>query len=129
MEGLITKTTLVKKVMAILTELEEKYEHSVDIEFAYGGDNFYLLQCRTQSYRGDIKPAEISEDITKEKIVFTANRFISNGIISDISHIVYVDPQKYSEISNLDDLLAVGRAIGKINVKLPKRRFILMGPR
>lgn len=128
MEGLITKTPFVKKVLAILTELEDKFGHPVDIEFAHDGESFYLLQCRTQSYSGDIKPAEIPGDIPKEKIIFTANRFISNGIISDISHIVYVDPQKYSEISNHDDLLAVGRAIGKINMKLPRRCFILMGP-
>ncbi len=127
-EGLLANTPFIKKVIAILSELEERYGHPVDIEFAHDGDNFYLLQCRTQSYSEDIKPAEIPANISEEKIVFTANRFISNGTVTDISHIVYVDPQKYSEISNHDDLLSVGHAIGKINVSLPRRKFILMGP-
>jgi hypothetical protein len=128
LEGLLTDTPFIKKVLAILSELEEKYDQPVDIEFAHDGDNFYLLQCRTQSYSGDIKPAEIPDDIPKDKIVFNGNRFISNGVVSNISHIVYVDPQKYSEISNHDDLLSVGEAVGKLNVILPRRRFILMGP-
>jgi hypothetical protein len=128
LEGLLTNTNFIKKVMAILSALEEKYSQPVDIEFAHDGDNFYLLQCRTQSYSGDVKPAEIPEDIPEDKIVFNANRFISNGVVSDISHIVYVDPQKYSEISNHDDLLSVGEAVGKLNGILPRRCFILMGP-
>jgi hypothetical protein len=128
LDGLLTNTAFIKRVMAILLELQKQYGQPVDIEFAHDGDNFYLLQCRTQSYSGDIKPAEIPDEIPKEKIVFSANRFITNGVVSDISHIVYVDPQKYSEISNHDDLLAVGEAVGKINVILPKRSFILMGP-
>jgi hypothetical protein len=74
-----------------------------------------LLQCRTQSYVGDSKPAEIPEDIPDEKIIFNANRFISNGIVPNITNIVYVDPQKYSELSSQDELLAVGKAIGKLN--------------
>ena len=127
-EGLLANTPFIKKVIAILSELEDKYGHPVDIEFAHDGDNFYLLQCRTQSYSEDVKPAEIPANISEEKIVFTANRFISNGTVTDISHIVYVDPQKYSELSNHDDLLSVGHAIGKINVSLPRRKFILMGP-
>ncbi|RKY99855.1 MAG: pyruvate, phosphate dikinase [Ignavibacteriae bacterium] len=127
-EGLLENTPFIKKVIAILSELEEIYGHPVDIEFAHDGDNFYLLQCRTQSYSEDIIPAEIPTNISREKIVFTANRFISNGTVTDISHIVYVDPQKYSELSNHDDLLSVGHAIGKINVSLPRRKFILMGP-
>jgi hypothetical protein len=128
LEGLLTNTTFIKKVLTILSELQEKYGQPVDIEFAHDGDNFYLLQCRTQSYSGDVKPAEIPDNIPEEKIVFNANRFISNGVVTNISHIVYVDPQKYSEISKHDDLLAVGEAVGKLNGILPRRCFILMGP-
>ena len=128
LDGLIKDTPFLQKVLAILTKLEEEYREPVDIEFAHDGDDFYLLQCRTQSYSSDTKPPEIPEDIPEERIVFNANRFISNGVVNDILYIVYVDPQKYSEISNHDDLLAVGEAVGKINVKLPKRSFILMGP-
>jgi hypothetical protein len=128
MEGLIADTPFVKQVNAILMELQDKYGNPVDIEFAHDGDNFYLLQCRTQSFVGDSKPADIPEDIPIEKIIFNANRFISNGIVSNITLIVYVDPQKYSELTSHDEFLAVGKAIGKLNSILPQHQFILMGP-
>ncbi|UCH64785.1 MAG: PEP/pyruvate-binding domain-containing protein [Ignavibacterium sp.] len=128
MEGLITDTHFVKQVSTILSELQDKYGNPVDIEFAHDGENLYLLQCRTQSFVGDSKPAEIPEDIPDEKIIFSANRFISNGVVSNITLIVYVDPQKYSEIESHEELLAVGKAIGKLNSILPQRQFILMGP-
>ncbi len=127
-EGLVRHTAFVKQVHAILKILQEKYNRPIDIEFAHDGENFYLLQCRSQSYGEDSKPAEIPKDIQDNKILFSANRFISNGIIPDISHIVYIDPQKYSEISNYQDLLSVGRVVGRLNKILPKRQFILMGP-
>jgi hypothetical protein len=128
MEGILADTRFVKQVSIILSELQDKYDNPVDIEFAHDGEDFYLLQCRTQSYVGDSKPAEIPEDIPSDKIIFNANRFISNGIVSNITHIVYVDPQKYSELTSHDELLAVGKAIGRLNSVLPKRQFILMGP-
>lgn len=127
-EGLNTRTDFLKQIHAILTELEEKLETPVDIEFAHDGKQFYLLQCRPQSYNLDNKPAEIPVDIPDDRLLFSANRYISNGTVSNISHIVYVDPQSYSEIATREDLLSVGRAVSKLNQVLPKRKFILMGP-
>ncbi len=127
-EGLISNTPFIQQIKAILNVLSEKYNHPIDIEFAHDGEHFYLLQCRSQSYTEDIKPAPIPADIPKDKTIFTAKRYITNGLVADITHIVYVDPQKYSEISNYQDLTAVGRAVGRLNKILPKRQFILMGP-
>jgi hypothetical protein len=128
MEGLFTNTPFIKRLLTILSELEQKYGNPVDIEFAHDANNFYLLQCRTQSYTADFQPAEIPEEINEEKILFSANRFISNGIVSNITHIVFVDPDKYSEITSHDGMIAVGKLIGKLNSILPSRKFILMGP-
>ncbi|HUT08565.1 MAG TPA: pyruvate, phosphate dikinase, partial [Candidatus Latescibacteria bacterium] len=52
----------------------------------------------------------------------------SNGRVADITHIVYVDPERYGEIAEYADLVAVGQAVGKLNKILPRRQFILMGP-
>ena len=60
--------------------------------------------------------------------MFSANRYISDGSIEDISHIVYVDPDGYNSLQELSQLINIGRAIGQLNSLLPKRRFILMGP-
>ncbi len=127
-EGLISRTNFVKQVKDILDVLQKQYNHPVDIEFAHDGKNLYLLQCRSQTAAIEYKPAAIPPNIPPEKTIFTANRFISNGLVSDITHIAYVDPKKYSEISDLETLKEVGKAIGRLNKILPKHQFILMGP-
>ena len=93
-EGLFTKTPFLKQMYAILQELHRTMENPVDIEFAFDGKDFYLLQCRYQSYGQDSAPAKIPRDISKEEILFSAKRYISNGAVPEITHIVYVDPQK-----------------------------------
>jgi len=127
-DGLIKDTPFVKQVKELLHLLRENFHTPVDIEFACDGDNFYLLQCRPQSYSEDSSPVPIPLDIPKDKIVFSANRFISNGKVSDITHIVYVDPEQYNQLDSLSALRQVGKAVSKLNKLLPRRKFILMGP-
>jgi hypothetical protein len=127
-EGLVNRTKFLKQLLSILEILKEKLGFPVDIEFACDGKDFYLLQCRPQSFSKEAIPATIPEDIVDESILFTANRFISNGTIQNITHIVYVDPEMYNLIENHSDLRSVGRVIGQLNKYLPKRQFILIGP-
>jgi pyruvate, water dikinase len=126
--GLINSSPFIKEMQAILNTLKKHINRPVDIEFAFDGENLFLLQCRTQSSLGATSPSPIPKDIQKECIVFTANRFISNGRIPEITHVVYVDADAYSNISDLKTLHEVGRAVGKLNKLLPKRQFILIGP-
>jgi hypothetical protein len=127
-EGLLSGSSFVKQLHGILRLLEEKLSTPVDIEFAHDGKDFYLLQCRPQSYSQESGPAPIPKDVPPERVIFTANRYVSNGRVRDITHIVYVDPVKYSDLPDREDLVAVGRAVGKLNKVLPKRQFVLMGP-
>jgi len=127
-DGLVSNSPFVKQMHGMLKLLESKLGTPVDIEFAHDGQDFYLLQCRPQSYSEDSAPAPIPKGLPKPKIIFTANRYISNGRVPDITHIVYVDPSKYGDLTDRDSLLAVGRAVGHLNKLLPKRQFILMGP-
>jgi predicted nucleotidyltransferase len=66
--------------------------------------------------------------VAPERVLFNARRYVPNGTVGNISHVVYVDPDKYAELPDRPTLLAVGRAVGKLNTLLPKRQFILMGP-
>ncbi|HLF13890.1 MAG TPA: nucleotidyltransferase domain-containing protein, partial [Bacteroidota bacterium] len=100
----------------------------VDVEFAHDGTDLYLVQCRAQAYGHASQPAEIPRDVAPEKVVFSATRHVTNGIVSDITHAVYIDPERYSALQSREDLLAVGQAVSALNQILPKRRFILMGP-
>ena len=127
-DGLISDTPFVKQTGKILSVLQEKLGHPVDIEFASDGKHFYLLQCRPQSYGRRSKPAPIPKDIPESAILFSANRYVSNGYVPDISHIVFIDAQKYSEIHDKKTLRDVGRAVSGLNSRLPKRQFILIGP-
>ncbi|MBZ0264822.1 nucleotidyltransferase domain-containing protein [bacterium] len=127
-EGLITRTHFVERMHNILTVLQNTLQVPVDIEFASDGDDFYLLQCRPQSYTHDNVAMPIPKDIPESAIVFSANRYVSNGRVPDITHVVYVDPEGYGKIENQRDLMKIGRAVGLLNKQLPKRQFILMGP-
>jgi len=127
-DGMIKDTPFVKQLHWMLKLLEKEIGTPVDIEFAFDGDEFYLLQCRSQSHADDAAPAHIPGDLDPDQVVFTANRYVANGTIANVTHVVYVDPQRYGEMVDRDSMLAVGRAVGKLNTLLPKRQFILMGP-
>jgi hypothetical protein len=126
--GLINDTPFVKQLHNMLRLLEDKFETPVDVEFAFNGGKFYLLQCRSQSHQEDAVPAKIPDDLVPDRILFNARRYVGNGTVGNISHIVYVDPDMYANLPDRSSLLAVGRAVGKLNTLLPKRQFILMGP-
>ena len=127
-QELFQGTPFLTHMRNMLTLLQEQLGTPVDVEFAHDGKDFYLLQCRPQSHGEDAAPAPIPKDVPEQDIFFSANRYVSNGFVPDITHVVYVDPEKYGEINNREDLLAVGRAVGRLNKLLPKRQFILMGP-
>lgn len=127
-EGLLTRTPFLGQVRSLLSLLQEKLNTPVDLEFASDGKDLYLLQCRAQNPAKFAAAAPIPRDLPRDQIVFSANRYVSNGTIPNVTHIVYVDPEQYSRLGDLTELNAVGRAVGKLNKVLPKRQFILMGP-
>ena len=127
-EGLMKRTDFLKEISEILRILEDRYGHPVDIEFAHDGKDFYLLQCRSQSYDQNSEPAEIPLNTDLKKTLFSAGKFVANGTVKGITHLVYVDPEEYANVKEQKDLLKVGKAIGALNQLLPKRQFILMGP-
>jgi pyruvate,water dikinase len=127
-EGLIRRTPFVNWIRDLLGLLQAKLHTPVDIEFAYDGKDFYLLQCRPQSYGADTVPVAIPQNLPPDKIVFSANRFVSNGKVPDVTHIVYVDLEGYSNLPDEAAMREVGRAVSKLNKLLPKRQFILIGP-
>lgn len=127
-DGLINNSSFIPQLRQVMRLLEERLNSPVDIEFASDGKNFYLLQCRPQSYLEGGGPAYIPKDLPRDKVLFLANRFISNGSVPDVSYIVYVDPQSYNDLPSQTSLMAVGHAVGRLNKLLPRRRFILIGP-
>ncbi len=127
-DGLVKDTNFVSLIHRILKELQAALATPVDIEFASDGKYLYLLQCRPQSYSKFDAPSPIPEDIPEDRLLFSANRYVSNGTVPEITHIVYVTPDSYNALHEKKDMEAVGKAVGKLNKVLPKRKFILMGP-
>ena len=127
-EGLVASTPFVTRIRSLLRLLQEKLNGPVDIEFASDGKDFYLLQCRPQSFADDSQAATIPRDVPPENVLFSANRFVSNGRVPAITHVVYVDPEGYASLGDLESLRRVGRAVGRLNKVLPRHQFVLIGP-
>ena len=127
-EGLIEKTTFIPCVRELLTLFQAKLGTPVDIEFAYDGKDLYLLQCRPQSFGADAAPMPIPQNLPTDKLIFSANRHVSNGKVPDITHVVYVGAEEYSHLPDEASMRDVGRAVSRLNKLLPKRQFILIGP-
>ena len=127
-DGLIGGTPFTQRIRGLLQLLEEKLGTPVDVEFASDGTDLFLLQCRPQSHASHSAPVPIPRDLPRESIVFSAKRYVSNGRVPDLTHVVYVDPDGYQRLSDLSELVAIGRTVGKLNKLLPRRQFLLMGP-
>ena len=126
-EGLLSDSPFVTRMRTLLQVLREKLKTPVDIEFACDGRETYLLQCRPQGATEGAAPVPIPRDLPRDLVLFTARRYVSNGRVSEISHVVYVDPEAYTRLE-LDQIREIGRAVGRLNRLLPKRQFALMGP-
>jgi hypothetical protein len=127
-DGLSTRSPFALQVRNLLQVLEEKLGVPVEIEFASNGEHLYLLQCRAQMFAHAPRPAPIPKDVAKEKIIFSANRHVSNGWAANITHVVYLDPAAYEALEKPSHYEAVERVVRKLNELLPKRQFILMAP-
>lgn len=127
-DGLVKKTSVIQQLHSILYELKETLGVAVDIEFASDGESLYLLQCRPQS-KGDAKdPPAIPSDIWQKTQIFSSSRYVSNGKVSGIKTVVYVDPEKYASLESYQDMIGVGKAVSELNQRLAKKTFILIGP-
>lgn len=127
-DGLISRSDFVEKVKTVLQVLQDAVGEPVDIEFACDGRDFYLLQCRPQSNTEAGVSQPIPVNVPEKEKLFSANRFVSNGRVKDLTHVVYVDPEAYGALHDHETMNRVSRAVGQLNKMLPKRRFVLMGP-
>ena len=135
-DGLLSQTSFVDQMKAILKALELSYGRPVDIEFTVSLGNEYphpsveihLLQCRTQSNYDLIDNIRFPEHLPPEDIIFGTAKLVPTGRVRNIAYIVYVDPDKYSSIADPSRKLELARLIGRVNERLAGQQFILMGP-
>ncbi len=127
-EGLAADSPFIGQAATLLHILERDLAMPVDLEFAADGNQLYLLQCRSQSYSAAVTPAPIPRNLPADDVVFSANRHISSGTVPELTHVVYVVPERYTELPEREDLRAVARLVGRLNTVLPRRNFVLIGP-
>jgi hypothetical protein len=135
-DNLIARTDFVPLTKSMLQTIERHYGRPVDVEFAVrqlGGRNgsqveITLLQCRPLSYRQTGQAVQIPTDVPDEARLFTANRLVPQGVVSDVRYIIWVDPTRYDQIADPVTKTQVGRVVGQLNQVLEGQKFILMGP-
>ncbi len=135
-DNLIKNTDFVKLMKSILKKLERHYQRPVDIEFTVElipgypkpGFKINLLQCRPLSNQEWTPDIEVPNNIPVTDQIFTSNRLVPQGIVDNIKYIIYIDPNRYSQIASNGVRLELARIIGRLNNRLEGETFILMGP-
>jgi hypothetical protein len=126
-DGLL-RSSFPRDLKLMLDLLEEGLGEPVDVEFAHDGENFYMLQCRALSRGTSAQRVEVPLEVSQEKKVFSANRYVQMGQAPDLEYVVLVDPRDYETLETREEMIRVARAVGAVNKALPQRRFLLMGP-
>ncbi len=135
-ENLLTQTSFAEQMRTMLKALEFGYGRPVDVEFTVSIGNEYptprvaihLLQCRAQAGSEIAEAVSLPENVAPRDIVFGTEKLVPTGRVTKIAYIVYVDPEKYAEITDPSLKLELARVVGRLNQRLESRRFILMGP-
>jgi pyruvate,water dikinase len=127
-QHLFEKTDFLEKMKHILGLLEQKIGVPVDVEFASSGNQLYILQCRPQSQSRGIERKPIPKDIPEDRKIFFTNRYVTTGNIENIEYIIYVVPEEYTNLAKREQMQKIAKIISELNLKLPRRKFILVGP-
>lgn len=127
-QHLFEKTDFLEKIKQIMGLLEQKIGVPVDVEFAASGNHLYILQCRPQSQSQGIERKPIPKDIPDDRKIFFTTKYVTTGSIENIEYIVYVVPEEYTNLTKREQMQKVAKIISELNLKLPRRKFILVGP-
>jgi hypothetical protein len=136
-DGLIRRTPLVPLLTTMLHDLESHYGVPVDVEFTLsvnqiGSGNpavdMALLQCRPLSQISTTAPARLPDDLADEDVIFSTGFMVPQGRVTDIHHVLFVEPAAYQGLSTAAARAAVTSAISQLNNELVPKAFICVGP-
>ncbi|MCU0377781.1 MAG: pyruvate, phosphate dikinase [Bacteroidales bacterium] len=123
---------LASTLKTVLQVVRDAFGAPVEIEFAVdltrdeeGRVSFYLLQVKPLVGSGagySIDP----ESINPEDLLLISRRSMGNGLIDDITDIVYVEPDRFSSLKTVEMV----DEIDAINRKMLNegRKYVLIGP-
>lgn len=127
-DNLLTQSNFLPIAKKILAKVEAAYGRPVDIEFAWDGQKFYLLQCRALSIRKELTTLPIPERVPKEQTLFFTNTGVSNSVVNNLEYIVYVDPRAYDLLPTFEEKFRIAHVVNALNKQLGSKRYALMGP-
>jgi hypothetical protein len=123
---------LASTLKVVLDVVTEAFGTPVEIEFAVdltkdkaGNASFYLLQIKPLVGNGagySIDP----ENIYTEELILVTKKSMGNGVINDITDLIYIEPDKFNNMLTNE----MANEIDRINEKMLKenRRYVLLGP-
>jgi hypothetical protein len=123
---------LAKTIATILDVVKEAFGTSVEIEYAVdlnkdksGNASFYLLQVKPLVGSGASYNID-HENISMESVVLWSSKSMGNGLIDDISDVIYIEPANFNNL--LTDKMVI--EIEKMNQQMiiENRKYILIGP-
>jgi hypothetical protein len=136
-DELLRRSPFAKLLSRMLRILEEHYHNAVDVEFTVSVPDLLssppeaqitLLQCRPQSYLKTTTPARIPTELERDDLVFTTCFMVPQGFLSNIRHVIFVEPEKYYALDSDRSRKALGGLIGQLNQILTPKTFICVGP-
>ena len=123
---------LSSSIQLLLNLVEEAMGSPVEIEFAVdlnkdkkGNASFYLLQIKPL-IKNTLETAIDIEEVDYSKLLLYSEMGMGNGMIDDISDIIYVDVKKFDKLKTEK----MRDEIEKLNLEMIKedRKYILIGP-
>ena len=127
-ENLLSKTPVAGLMKRILHKLEDAYGRPVEVEFAWDDGKLYILQCRALAEGKLVERIATPKDVPAEWILFRCGMCLFNSVVTNIEYIVYIDPRAYARLQTLEERLAVGRMVGRLNRLLENKVYALFGP-
>jgi len=136
-DELLRRSSFAPMLSSMLQMLEEHYQSAVDVEFTVNiPDPFSqplqaqisLLQCRPQSYLKTSTPIHIPAGLKIDDLVFTTTFMVPRGYLSNIRHVIYIDPEAYYALDSDRSRKELRGLISQVNQKLPPKTFICVGP-
>lgn len=112
-----------KKTLALL---EQAMGVPADVEFAYEPeeDHLELLQSRPL-WQAQSEPCTDIPETPDRRVILKADRMVTNGAVTDVPYLVYVDHRVYAVAENF---FAVARSVGRVNQQLSGNKFIFVSP-
>ncbi|OPY79348.1 MAG: phosphoenolpyruvate synthase [Syntrophorhabdus sp. PtaU1.Bin153] len=134
-DNLLSRTSFPGVMHRMLKKLEDVYGYPVEIEFTvnFTQNSDYrinLLQCRPVQTKGLVNRVRVPLDLDPgDVLIKCAGHFMGGSISQEIDRVVYIDPEKYTELP-LSGKYDVARLVGKLNklTKRDKTPTLLLGP-